>query len=129
MEILTWLLRMTFVEIGVIPYLFLAMPLVAAVSRRESLSSALGLVALALVTPTLVLVWAQVAFDQGRHHQWMGVVPLFLVMAGFVGTVICLRRDRPRPPAWAVISYAFGSLVIWGMALFVSSMAITGDYV
>lgn len=129
METLTWLLRMTFVEIGVIPYLFLAMPLVAAVAKRQAIPSALGLTAVVLAAPMLVLVWSAFVFGQGRDKMWVQLVPLVIVLAGILGTSIWLRRVKPRPPAWAIIAGVLGALPLWGISLFVGGMAIVNDWV
>ena len=129
MQTLTWLLRMTVVEIGVLPYLFLAMPLVAAVVKRQAMPSAVGLTILTFATPTLMLIWAVFTFGQGRHQRWVQIVPLVLAVAGVLGISVWLRRTAPRPPIWAVVCFAIGALVLWGSALFVSAMAIVDDWV
>jgi drug/metabolite transporter (DMT)-like permease len=104
METLTSLFRMTFVEIGVIPCLFLAMPHFAAVVKRQTMPSAVGLTILTFATPTLMLVWAVFAFGQGRHLRWVQIVPLVLAVAGVLGTSVWLRRTTPTPPPYGLLS-------------------------
>ena len=124
---------MTFGDIWPVYFLFAAVLLCAATVGRAVTARAFALMTIVHAGPLGVLVWATVMFGQSSagpaQITWMELVQLGILFFGLAVVVMLWWSIRKMLPNWTALAFFAAVAIINLMAMFVTGMALTNDWI